>query len=166
MEVLVVRHAIALARETAADQGLLDRDRPLTAKGRSRMKRAAEGIRKLCPGVVEVATSPFRRALQTAEILRKEYGDLAMTETSALLPDADPADLASFLAESAMDSPVAIVGHEPHLGNFVAWCVTGEERHVVDLRKGGACLLAFEDAPGPARGCLRWLLPPATLRHL
>jgi phosphohistidine phosphatase len=166
MEVLVVRHGIALSREEAADQGLLDRDRPLTAKGRSRMKRAAGGIAKLCPRVTNVSTSPFRRALETAEILRKEYGELAMTETSTLLPDADPADLASFLAESAADSPVAIVGHEPHLGNFVAWCLTAEERHVVDLRKGGACLLAFEDAPGPAKGCLLWLLPPRALRHL
>ncbi|HEX7671628.1 MAG TPA: histidine phosphatase family protein [Polyangiaceae bacterium] len=166
MEVLVVRHGIALSRATAADQGMLDRDRPLTAKGRSRMKRTARGIAQLCPGVAQVTTSPFRRALETAEILRREYGELAMTETSSLLPDADPSDLASFLAESATDSPVAIVGHEPHLGNFIAWCVTSEERNVVDLRKGGACLLRFEDAPGPAKGCLLWLLPPSALRRL
>jgi phosphohistidine phosphatase len=166
MDVLVVRHGIALSRVDALDQGLLDRDRPLTAKGRSRMKRTARGIAKLCPGLVSIATSPFRRALETTDILRKEYRGLAMTETTALLPDADPEELASFLAESAADSPVAIVGHEPHLGHFVAWCVAGEERSLIDLRKGGACLLRFDDAPSQGHGGLIWLLPPTTLRSL
>jgi phosphohistidine phosphatase len=164
MDVLVVRHGIAMDREEAASQGMLDRDRPLTPKGRSRMKRAARGIAKQAPGVVALATSPFRRALETAEILRREYGDVDHSETPALLPDADPKDLAHFLAESASESPVAVVGHEPHLGCWMSWCLTGEARTIVDLRKGGACLLRFEDAPGPGKGRLIWLLPPAVLR--
>ncbi len=166
MDVLVVRHGIALSRDEAAAQGMLDRDRPLTAKGRSRFKRSTRGLSELCPGVKALATSPFRRAVETAEILGKEYRGLTMTETAALLPDADPAELASFLAESAADSPVAVVGHEPHLGNFVSWCLVGEERNLVDLRKGGACLLRFENAPTPGRGCLLFLAPPAALRGL
>jgi phosphohistidine phosphatase len=166
MDVLIVRHGIALSRDDASSQGMLDRDRPLTAKGRSRMKRIARDLTKRAPGVVALTTSPFRRALETAEILRKEYGEVELTETGALAPDANPANLALFLAESAADSPVAIVGHEPQLGNFIGWCLTGEARKILDLRKGGACLLRFEDAPGPGKGCLIWLLPPSALRSL
>lgn len=165
MDVLVVRHGIAMDRDQAASRGMLDRDRPLTPRGRWRMKRAARGIAKLAPGVVALAASPFRRALETAEILENAYGDLQPTETPALLPDADPEDLAHFLAESATESPVAVVGHEPHLGGWVSWCLTGASRRIVDLRKGGACLLRFEDAPGPGKGRLIWLIPPAVLRR-
>ena len=166
MDVLVVRHGIALPREDAVRQGMLDRDRPLTDKGRTRMKRIGRGLAKQTPGVVALITSPLRRAMETSEILAKAYGDLEQTETAALLPDAEPSELAHFLAESATESPVAVVGHEPHLGCWTSYCLTGDARSIARLKKGGACLIRFEDAPGPAKGRLLWLLPPSVLRHM
>jgi phosphohistidine phosphatase len=166
MDVLVVRHGLALDREDAEKQGMLDRDRPLTERGRKRMKRAARGLSRIAPDIVSLFSSPFRRAVETAELVEREYSDLEHAETNALTPDTSPEDLAHFLAESIAEARVAIVGHEPQLSSFVGYCVTGEPRSVVALGKGGACLLSFDDAPGPKMGRLEWVLPPSALRHL
>jgi phosphohistidine phosphatase len=165
MDVLVVRHAIALMRDEAKAQGILDRDRPLTKQGRSRMQRAARGLQTRMPEVSALLTSPLRRARETAEILRRRYKNVPQTETDALLPDAHPAQLCRVLADSGLATPV-VIGHEPHLSSWISWCMTGDTRSILELRKGGACLLRFPDAPGPAQGQLLWLLTPAALRRL
>ncbi len=166
MDVILVRHAIALDREEAKDLGMLDRDRPLTTKGRSRMKRGARGLAKLAPLVSALITSPLRRAVETAEVLQKRYDALPLSETDALLPEADPAALAHVIAESGFGSPVLVVGHEPHLSSWVGWCLTGDPGGCLELGKGGACLLRFDGTPGSAQGRLLWLLTPAHLRQL
>jgi phosphohistidine phosphatase len=173
MDILVVRHAIALDRDEAKNCGMLDRDRPLTREGRSRMKRAARGLAGRVPDVSALITSPLRRAVETAEILREQYKGLHHVETTSLLPEAEPAELVQFFADNDIASSTAmLVGHEPHLSGWVSWCLTGdarpalELRPILELRKGGACLLRFEDAPGPGKGRLLWLLTPAVLRRL
>lgn len=166
MDVLVIRHAAALERDEAKTRGMLDRDRPLTKQGRSRMRRAARGLRVCSPDVWALFTSPFCRAVETAEVLLEQYKAIRLTQTPALLPDAEPEELAQLLAEGAIQSPVAVVGHEPHLSRWVSWCLSGDARSSLQLRKGGACLLRFEGAPGPGGGRLLWLLTPAVLRRL
>jgi phosphohistidine phosphatase len=166
MDVLVIRHGIALEREEALAQSMSDRDRPLTDRGRSRTKRVAKRLSSCSPPISAIFTSPLRRATETAKIVAREYGKLEPAETAALLPDAEPPELAAFLAENASSSPVAVVGHEPHLTRFVGFCLTGESRTMMDLGKAGACLIRFDDAPGAGIGRLLWLIPPSILRRL
>ena len=166
MEVMVVRHGIAMDREVALDRAIGDRDRPLTDKGRSRMKRIAKGLSRRAPGISSILTSPLKRAIETAEILADDYGDLTCTMTPALLPEADPDELARALAEHAAEPLVAVVGHEPHLSGFISWCLTGRTAPVVEVKKGGACLVRFDGAPEQTGGRLIWLAPPAILRHI
>jgi phosphohistidine phosphatase len=61
---------------------------------------------------------------------------------------------------------LALVGHEPHLSGWVSWCLSGSIDAIVELRKGGACLLRFEDSIGAKRARLAWLMTPAVLRRL
>lgn len=176
MDVILVRHAVAMDREEAKGRGLLDRDRPLTDKGQWRMRRVARGLSKCIPDVSTLITSPFRRALETAEILQRQFKGTKLSETDALLPEADPTELAQLLAErsaqldrprsGARVAPPIVVGHEPHLSSWMSWALTGETSSSFELRKGGACLLRFEAAPGPRLGRLLWLLTPAVLRRL
>jgi phosphohistidine phosphatase len=166
MDILVVRHGRALEREAARTLGVLDRDRPLTWQGRSRMKEVARGLAGCVPGVSALITSPLRRALETAEILQQRYEGLRLVESDSLLPEADPAELGQFLGDAAFDSTALVVGHEPHLGSWVSWCVSGETRSMLELRKGGACLLRFEGVLGPGQGRLLWLLTPSVSRRL
>jgi phosphohistidine phosphatase len=166
MDVILVRHAIALDRDEATRLGMTDRERPLTAPARSRMLRTARGLATRVPNVSLLLTSPLRRAAATAEILQKQYKALRRWETNALLPDADPTELAPLLADEPFQSTVLAVGHEPHLSCWAGWCLTGDPRGFLELRRAGACGLRFENGLGPSQARLLWLLTPAVLRRL
>ncbi len=166
MDVLIVRHGIAMDRDKAASRGVLDPDRPLTRKGRTRMQEVARGLHELAPAVTELISSPLLRAVQTAEIVREAYAELKHGRSAALLPEAEPAALARALGRRAATATLAIVGHEPQLGAFMSWCLTGSARSFVELQKGGAGLVRFDERPAAGAGRLIWLLPPAVLRSL
>lgn len=163
---LIIRHAIAEEREDFARTGRPDAERPLTADGRRRMEQAARGLRRVLPDLARVATSPWTRARETARIVAAAYGDPPLATTDLLVPDADPEALLAWVFGKAHPGLTALVGHEPHLSEWIGWAVTGAQRSVVDLKKGAACLLDFPAAPAPGRAVIRWLAPPRLLRRL
>jgi phosphohistidine phosphatase len=167
VNLLVIRHAVAEDRETFAEQGKDDSLRPLTDDGRRKMQRAARGIQSMVPSVGVIATSPFVRATQTAQVVGKVYRAAAIIPVDALTPDADPRDFLAWLDNQDSVAPVAAVGHEPHLGSLVWWLLTGERAEErIRLRKGGACLLDFDDRPRAGSAALVWSIPPSALRRL
>ena len=166
MDVLVVRHAVAVDKAEAQRQGMLDRDRPLTKAGRTSIQRVTRGLVTRVPAVTVLITSPWRRALETAESLCRPYRGLRPVASEALLPGAEPQALARELQQHASAGVIALVGHEPHLSSWVSWCLTGSTDGILELRKGGACLLRFEDTVGPRCGRLLWLMTPGVLRRL
>ena len=165
MELLIVRHAIAEDREVFAATGRDDAQRPLTAEGIRKMKRTARGLHEVVPSIDLIISSPFTRANETAEILRREY-DLERVETARELePGTSLADVATWLGQLDQ-AVVAIVGHEPQLGRLVTYLITDSERSGVELKKGGACLIEFDGKPRAGRGRLTWAIPPGILRDL
>jgi phosphohistidine phosphatase len=167
MDVFVVRHGVAMDRDEAAESAVADDDRPLTAKGRRRMKAAAKGIARLASGAEFLFSSSLLRATQTAKLVRRAFDDdIGYRELPALLPDAEPADLARVLTEAPSLPSVLVVGHEPHLGRFIGWCLAGQSKELVELDKGGACLLRFGEAPTAGGGQLVWLLSQRLLRRV
>ena len=71
MRLLFIRHAIAEDRDEWAKSGRPDAERPLTDRGRDRMRRAARGLARLLPRPDLIATSPYLRAAETAAIVSK-----------------------------------------------------------------------------------------------
>ena len=166
MRLLVVRHAIAEDRDEFAETGQSDDMRPLTGDGIRKMKKAAKGLQQAIDTIDYVATSPLTRAAQTAEILSEAFGIGGAEVTPVLVPEAKPEDFAEWCATHADKDVVAIVGHEPHLSSLVTWLLTGNAKSRIDLKKGGACLIDFESAPGGSGGVMVWLLTPRLLRDL
>jgi len=166
MNLLVIRHAIAEDRKRYAKAGADDGLRPLTARGRRRMKAGARGLRRVVPGIDLLATSPLVRAEQTAEIVVAAYRELKVVKAPQLAPQASVHALLKWLQERKHDSTIALVGHEPQLGVFVSWMLTGLQESFVELKKGGACLLELEQQVRPGRARLRWSLAPGQLRRL
>src|SRR4051812_3600232 len=74
MRLLLIRHGIAEDREAFAKKGEDDFLRPLTPAGKRKMKEGAKGLRKLFPKLDLIATSPLKRAVQTATIVYDAYG--------------------------------------------------------------------------------------------
>ncbi|MEW5926184.1 MAG: phosphohistidine phosphatase SixA [Gemmatimonadota bacterium] len=167
MQLLVIRHAIAEDREEFAVTGLEDDLRPLTREGRRRMRRAARGLRGIVPKLGVLASSPLTRAAQTAEVLAREYDAGGWETWPELSPGVHPSMLVERLRSLHVEGgPVAVVGHEPDLGELVGWLLTGRAQSFVELKKGAACLLEFEGPPDPDRARLLWLLAPGHLRRL
>jgi phosphohistidine phosphatase len=166
MKLLVIRHAIAEDRKTFARKGDDDGLRPLTPRGKRRMRAAARGLRRAAPKVDLLATSPLTRAVQTSEIVAGAYRDLKVIKVPQLTPEASVQALLKWLQERKHGSTVALVGHEPQLGAFVSWMLTGLQESFVQLKKGGACRLELKDQVRPGRARLLWSLAPAQLRNL
>ena len=160
MELFVVRHAIA--EDAAPDQD--DADRGLTVDGKKRFARAVRGLAKLGIQFERVMHSPWKRAAQTAELL----GPLleGPTEVQPLLAEPPSAALLKALARHTEEGPLAIVGHQPWLGELVAWLAMAErdKGEWIDLKKGGVVWLEGEAKPGRMK--LRACLPPSVLRAI
>jgi phosphohistidine phosphatase len=168
LNLLVVRHAIAEDKERFALTGRSDDLRPLTAEGRAKMRRAAQGLCALAPRPAFIASSPLVRARETAEILSTALAVPRIETVEALRPDASYEDLAAWLSEppAAGQETVALVGHEPHLGGLATWLMAGTGESRIEFKKGGAALLELDGPAAPGAATLRWLATPALLRSL
>ena len=166
MKLLIVRHAIAEDRALFALKNSDDDKRPLTHKGRKRMRQSAKGLSKTHPELEYLISSPLTRAVQTANILSEYYPYAARKETKHLAPGAPPEAVADFLASLPADANVALVGHEPDLSELIAWLCTGSPFGFIYFKKGAACLLDIVGKPGPSRAEIEWFLAPRQLREL
>lgn len=158
----LVRHAIAAERGPEYPK---DEARPLTREGKSRMKEVVAGWRTLNPGLDLILTSPLVRAQSTAEIVRKGLkGDISLERCPALAPGRSPRDVAAVLAKLKDVSAVALVGHEPDLGQLAAWLVGATEP--IPFKKGGIARIDVPELPPNQNGQLQWHATPKMLRAL
>ncbi len=164
MELLLVRHARAEDREIFAEQGRADHERPLTDDGIERMLQIGKGLQKVYPRLDLILTSPYRRTLQTAEILHDRYG-CKLQPCEALIPEEEPAALFELLGK-LNPSRIALVGHEPDLGLIASRLLSASRESYLPLKKGGALLLELPSPPLVATAHLHWLLTPKQLRAL
>lgn len=161
MELLLVRHAIAVERNS---KGYIDdRARPLTPEGRKRMAESAAGIAKhFTPA--EILTSPVLRARQTAEILAKAWR-CPVAELESLGNGNHSTALSAVTQRAA--NRVAVVGHEPWMGELLSYALTGDANSVhAPFKKGAAALVESFGGEGPAEWSLTWAMPPAALRRI
>jgi phosphohistidine phosphatase len=162
---LMVRHAIAEERDVFARTGQSDGYRPLTEKGKRRMQLAARGLYELVDQIDLLATSPLVRAVQTAEILSGAFGGIPIEETDVLATGPESAFLAWY-RDVADRGLVAVVGHEPYLGEWASWLAAGPSADFLVFKKGGGCLLEFPGPIEPGSAILHWHVAPAHLRVL
>ena len=169
MQLLIIRHAIAEDRDEFAASGRPDSERPLTDFGRRRMRKNAKGLKRIAPPVDLLATSPYERAADTADIVAETLGiKAAPAKVQSLTPEHHPRDFLAWLAKQKRAQTVAAVGHDPHLSRLIAWCAASHDVPFADLKKGGACLLSWEDSAVPEAGkaTVAWILTPAHLRAI
>jgi phosphohistidine phosphatase len=163
MHVYLIRHGIAVDREDPNCPP--DTERPLTPKGMKRSQAAALGLRALDVKPTAVLTSPWLRAVQTAEIFCETIGypSKKIIRTDALKGTSAPADLLREL-QTMKVKVVLCFGHEPHL-HLVIGHVLHTNANITELKKAGLALLELERA-SPPQGSLLALYPASTLRLL
>jgi phosphohistidine phosphatase len=156
MQLFVIRHAAAAAPRART----VDAARPLTRKGRRRWKRAVRGLEKLGLRFDRVYHSPWLRALETADALAALVdGETVVTKELTHRPT--PA-----LLEQLEGDRVALVGHQPWLGELVGLLVFGDARERARLILKEGSVLSLDGKPRPGGMTIRALLPPRVLRTL
>ena len=82
----------------------------------------------------------------------------------ALEPGHGPVAVLQHLARDARKSRVALVGHEPDLGELAAQLLGASKPF--PFKKGGVCRIDVAVLPPRRSGTLVWMLPPKILRKL
>lgn len=165
MRLIILRHAIAQDRELALLKGVNDSDRELTHEGIKRMKQGARGIKLLFPDLDVIAYSPYIRARQTAELLKKYYPDAKLMEVNILTPGYSSIDYFEWLNTLASTENICIVGHNPELSDFLNDSVNNS-LSLLDLKKAGMACVVFNSRIEKAAGQLDLFLAPKYLRLL
>lgn len=166
MDLLIIRHAPAEDRDQFALTGQADDLRPLTERGIERMQLAARGLMTLALPIERLIVSPLTRAQQTAEILAPAL-EIRKFDTEAILsPEATIDSVIDWLRKQPRVDGMALVGHEPNLGQLAETLIHGRSSGNMPLKKGSAMLIRFTDAIAAGQGQLIWFLPPGVLRAL
>ena len=164
MQLYIVRHGVAIDREDPKCPS--DPDRFLTQEGIEKTKEVAKGLAKLADEPDLLLTSPYVRALQTAEIVADalDYPKQKIRKTDALLPGAEAQQLFRELAKDKDHSTVFLFGHAPHVDELLATAV-GSKNHISALKKAGVALVDLKRLLPPS-GQLVWLATPKLLRKI
>jgi phosphohistidine phosphatase len=162
LELYLIRHGIAAERgEEYPD----DSKRPLTSGGMSKLRDEAKGLNELDVKFNVIISSPLVRTKQTAEVIAGTLKDKPQVVTSdALAPAGTPAAVLQELAKHAKHASIALVGHEPNLGELAARLVGAKAP--IEFKKGAICRIDFDVLPPKGYGQLRWFIPPRVLRKL
>lgn len=159
MELVLIRHGLAEDRRP----DLEDSDRALTDEGRRRLGAVLIALQRLDLGVELLHHSPWRRAEETARILAPlaRRPPVAMAALAAPPGEALVAQLAA-----APEERVALIGHQPWLGELAALLCLGDPAagRAFRIRKGGVLGLQGQPAPGGME--LEAALRPAHLRRI
>jgi len=163
MNLYIVRHAIAVDRESGEYES--DSERPLTEKGRKKMRQIAQGLRNLGVEFDLILSSPYVRARETAEILQDVFKmEKELVFSDHLIPLENPELLIGEINEKYSVDSLALVGHEPHLSTLIALLLAENAQFEINLKKGGVCYLSADDLHhSDHRATLEWLLTPGIL---
>jgi len=158
----LIRHGVA---EERGDGWPDDTRRPLTEGGMAGLRKEARGLVRLGVTFDAVLTSPLVRARQTADIVAAAFDTRPPIVTiDSLSPGGSTQSVLNDLEAHARRANIAIVGHEPGMGELAAR-LAGLKR-AMEFKKGAVCRIDIASLPPAGPGALRWFLTPKILREL
>jgi phosphohistidine phosphatase len=162
MILYIVRHGIAINRTDP--QCPPDPERYLTEDGLKKTRQAAEGVVALEAEPDLFLSSPYVRAIQTAEIFADvlHWAKSKIRRTGALLPGAAAAGLFKELAQEKRSKSVFAFGHAPNVDQLIALAVNSKQ-NITELKKAGVAALELRHISPPAAKLL-WIATPKLLR--
>ena len=162
LELYLIRHGLAAERgEDYPD----DSKRPLTSGGIARLRKEAKALTALDVAFDLIISSPLVRAKQTADTIATSmpsHPEVLLTD--ALAPAGTPAAVFQELGRHMRKGRIALVGHEPSIGELAARLVGA--RTPFEFKKGAVCRIDFEVFPPKGVGQLRWFVSPKMLRKI
>ena len=156
MQIYLLRHGIA---EDHAASGR-DSDRALTADGRKKLREVLDAARRAGLEPDLILTSPYRRAIETAEIAAEALrysGELIKIDE--LAPEADPHALWEELRAQRGIGQILVASHEPLMSRSAAFLLDSPSL-AIDFKKAGILRIDMDRPSAAPRGVLKWFLTP------
>jgi len=156
MELYLFRHGIA----EDAPPGRSDSSRALTNEGRERTAAVVKMAKNA--GVIpsQIASSPYIRAMQTAEVAAKEFGWRGdILPLVSLVPHGTPEAVWADIRDLRDESAVLLAGHEPLMANLAAYLLNAPGL-IVDMKKSAMLRIDVPHLGATPRGVLRWMIIP------
>ena len=165
VELYILRHGEAGRR---IPSGSKDSERPLTVAGLEEVEEVGRALVTLGVSLDFVATSPLKRAQQTADAVAKllKVKKGSVEEWSELRPEGGRPDLYRKLSQFKSESSILVVGHEPYLSTMISEIAFGSGAGGIALKKAGLAKLTVSSFQPRIRGELRWLLTPKHLKKV
>jgi phosphohistidine phosphatase len=162
MKIYLIRHGIAEDHSTKPDA-----DRVLTDRGKEKMAKGVEGMRKLGIQLDLILSSPLKRARQTADIVAAGLSAGKLEEVAELSPGTNPSLVVNVIRRYRECKAIALVGHEPDLSRLTSFLLTGSANSCdFDFKKGGMAGIETEFSGNSLHCILASFLPPKVLRSL
>ncbi len=136
MKVYLIRHGIAAERGAYAD----DEQRPLIDQGREKTIKVAERLLAAKLKFDLILSSPLVRANQTAQILQKQGLAKDIQSFAPLKPDGEIEQWLEWLQKwqaKHRNGQLALVGHQPDLGNWAEMLIWGSIKRQITVKKAG-----------------------------
>lgn len=155
MNIYLIRHAEAEKTSVLKTH----EERELTLRGVEILKASAELWKNYLTDIDIIVSSPLKRAMQTAEIVKKIFevkNDIV--EEISLLNGGQTDDLLN-LAGSLGLNELALIGHQPDIGIHISLMIGANE---INSRIPPATIakISFDSNPGIGKGRLEFLIPP------
>lgn len=160
MEIYLFRHGIA----EDAPPGRADPTRALTAEGRERSADVVKMAKNAGVTPSLIASSPYLRAMQTAEVAAKEFGWKGdIVQLKSLVPHGTPESVWSEIRSLRDESALLLAGHEPLMGHLAAYLL-GSPDLLIDMKKSAMLRIDMANLGPVPRGILRWMIVPKLVK--
>ena len=154
MQLYILRHGIA--EEKGSKQK--DPDRALTGEGKKKLAAVLNVAARagVAPAIMNVDPKLIASDALAAEALG--YSEPPM-EVESLEPHGSPEGVWNDVRDHRAEESVLLAGHEPLLGQVVAYLL-GTPALQLEFRKGAMVCLTVENFRGEPHGVLEWILTP------
>ncbi len=157
MEIYLLRHGIA----EQGRAGHADSERALTQEGREKLRRVLKRARAAGVEPSLVLSSPYRRALETAQEAAEVLGYHGEVEKSqTLVPETSPHDAWDEIRQRKTEKAILLAGHEPMMSSMAAFLL-GSPGVMIDMKKAALVRIDFDRLGAQPAGVLKWMLTPA-----
>jgi phosphohistidine phosphatase len=157
MQIYLLRHGIADDQKP----GQSDADRELTEEGRDKLRRVLKRARGADVSPSLIFSSPYKRAVQTAEIAADVLGYKEKIQlVRVLTPDASPRDVWEELRVYKSEPSVLLASHEPLMSSLAAFLLSSPALNV-DMKKAALLRIDVDRFSPDPGGLLKWMLTPA-----
>ena len=155
MNLYVIRHGKAeISSEMKPDE-----ERELTAEGIILVKNAAGIWKEFINTFDLVISSPIKRAIQTAVIIREVFDvKKDVVEFSSLLNGGTTEDLLNDVS-SLEFKDIAMIGHQPDIANHISR-MTSQNDINLKIQPAAIAKIFFKDKLAIGEGIMEFLIPP------